>query len=266
MCLLTTGVAPVRSVDLAEIGREGVVRINFLTDDPWNPAHYAGLFLTSLREYDYVFSPRRANLNDLERHGCKQVHYLPFAYSPDLHFPEKSGPAVDAPDVMFAGGADIDRLPYVRTLTEAKFAVALYGGYWNKYANFKPYWYGDADMATLRRATGAAKIVLCLVRRSNRDGHSMRTFEVPAMHGCMLVEDTPDHRSLFGPDGDTVVYFKSMREMIDRAGWLLRNDDERKRLATAAHARITRGHHTYVDRLARIIEVVNAAVPSLTLQ
>src|SRR5438552_17917359 len=45
--LLTTGLAPLRSVELAKIGALGIVRMNFLTDDPWNPVHYAGWFLES---------------------------------------------------------------------------------------------------------------------------------------------------------------------------------------------------------------------------
>src|SRR5437867_8740257 len=34
VCLLTTGLAPVRSQHLTEIGNAGTARINFLTDDP----------------------------------------------------------------------------------------------------------------------------------------------------------------------------------------------------------------------------------------
>jgi len=40
--LLTTGLAPVRSAELSKIGEAGIIRMNFLTDDPWNPMHYAG--------------------------------------------------------------------------------------------------------------------------------------------------------------------------------------------------------------------------------
>jgi len=253
--LLTTGLAPVRSAELARIGAQGIVRMNFLTDDPWNPAHRADWFLESLREYDHVFSQRRANLKDLRDHGCKQVHYLPFAYSPDVHFPENHSMPIDHPDVMFAGGADADRLQYVRSLIAAGLKIAIYGGYWDRHADLKPYWRGNVDLATLRRATSAARIVLCLVRHANRDGNAMRTFEVPAMRGCMLIEDTPEHREVFGLDGETVIYFRSVADMVDRAKWLLQHETERKRLAAAAHDRITRGHHTYADRLQVMLEL-----------
>ena len=253
--LLTTGLAPVRFAELVEIGKAGILRMNFLTDDPWNPMHYAGWFQETLPQYDHVFSPRRANLQDLRDHDCKRVHYLPFAYSPDVHFPDGNGSYTgDVPDVLFAGGGDPDRLPYVRALASAGLKIALYGGYWNQHIDLKQYWRGNADLATLRRATNAAKIVLCLVRRANRDGHAMRTFEAAAMQGCMLTEDTPEHREMFGADGEAVRYFRSIPEMVDHARSLLDNDAERTRLARTAHARITRGRNTYADRLEAMLE------------
>jgi spore maturation protein CgeB len=86
--LLTTGLAPASASALQAIGGLGVKRLNFLTDDPWNPAHSAPWFMKALPTYDHVFSPRRANMDDLTRLGCANVHYLPFAYAPELHFPE----------------------------------------------------------------------------------------------------------------------------------------------------------------------------------
>ena len=253
--LLATGLAPIRAKELVCIGKIGIVKMNFLTDDPWNPMHYAPWFQESLREYDHVFSPRHANLKDLLDHGCRRADYLPFAYSPDVHFPAPvSDPSGIDADVMFAGGADPDRVPYVRALTSAGLKIALFGGYWDRQPDLRPHWRGNADLATLRRITNVAKITLCLVRYANRDGHAMRTFEVPAMGGCMLTEDTPEHREMFGPDGASVVYFRSIPEMVDRARWLLENETERKRLAACAHLRITSGRNTYADRLETMIE------------
>jgi hypothetical protein len=51
----------------------GIKRFNFLTDDPFNRAHYAPWFLKALPDYDVVFSPRRANIQDLLNAGCPRV-------------------------------------------------------------------------------------------------------------------------------------------------------------------------------------------------
>lgn len=252
--LLTTGLAPVRAEELRRLGERGVKRMNYLSDDPWNPAHRAPWFLAALREYDVVFNPRRQNLEDLRRHGCRRVEYLPFAYDPVLHAPAGGATAEErAVDVLFAGGADADRLPHARALIAAGLKVALYGGYWDRHVDLRPHWRGHADLATLCRVTPAAKLVLCLVRRANRDGHAMRSFEAPAMRGCLLMEDTPEHRDLFGPDGECAVYFRDIPEMVAKAKDLSPRVEERARLAAAAHRRICAGGHTYADRLRTML-------------
>ncbi len=90
----------------------------------------------------------------------------------------------------------------------------------------------------------------------------MRTFEAPALGGPLLVEDTPEHREIYGPDGETVVFFTNLEEMVQRARWLLENPAERARLAAASHARITSGANTYADRLKTMLHIA-AKLPAV---
>lgn len=256
--LLTTGIAAINHLALQQIGQMGIKRFNFLTDDPFNRAHYAPWFFKALPHYDIVFSPRRANIQDLLNAGCSRVEYLPFGYDDELFYPEDpSNINLDAtvPDVVFAGGADRDRLPYMSALIQSGINLALYGGYWEKYPETKAHTQGQADVATLRSVIGRGKISLCLVRRANRDGNCMRTFEVPAIGSCMLTEDTPEHREIFGQEGEAVVYFNTISEMLEKTHWLLDHDQERQRLAKNAHLLITQGNHTYKDRLKTILSI-----------
>jgi spore maturation protein CgeB len=255
--LLATGLAPITRSALEKLRLAGVLAINYLTDDPWNPSHCAPWFMHALPGYDVVYSPRRGNLPDLRAQGCQKVIYLPFAYDPELHFPENAKPADSAMysvEILFIGGADRDRTPYCEALCEAGLSLALYGAYWKHYGGTCSQWRGYADPKTMRMATGGAKISLCLVRRANRDGHTMRSFEVPAMGGCMLAEDTEEHREIFGAEGHAMVYFNSIPQMVEKARWLLAHEEERKRLASAAHALITGGKNTYADRLKTILQ------------
>lgn len=254
--LLTTGLAPVNRMALEAIGSLGINRLNYLTDDPWNPAFRARWFFEALPMYDTVFSARRANMADLERLGCRAVRYMPFGFDPKLCYPQPADASESSrlvADILFVGGADRDRIPFIAALAAAGFSTALYGDQWERFPETQPHYCGYADPQTLRQATGAAKIALCLVRRANRDGHVMRSFEIPAIGACMLVEDTQEHREIFGPDGEAVVYFRSIPEMIDKARWLLDRPAERQRLAAAAHTRIAAGRHTYQDRLAAML-------------
>jgi spore maturation protein CgeB len=83
--VLCIGIAPVSQDVLLAVQKMGITVLDYLTDDPWNPGRYASWSLKALRHYDHIFSPRRANLEDLERHGCRAVSYLPFGYSEEMH-------------------------------------------------------------------------------------------------------------------------------------------------------------------------------------
>jgi len=255
--LLSTGIAPINRSALQEIGSLGIRRLNYLTDDPWNPAHRSAWFLNALPLYDHVFSTKSANLEDLRRQGVREVSYLPFAYAPEKHFPEPPTTLEEksrfSSDILFFGGADQDRIPYMAAIIQADFHLALYGGYWKRFRATRAHAKGQADFSTLRKAVSGAKVNLCLVRRANRDGNSMRTFEIPAMGGCMLLEDTREHRELFGDEAKAVVYFRTLGEMIEKLRDLLGDDEKRRRLAEASHQLITQGKHAYIDRLQTML-------------
>lgn len=251
--MLCTGIAPLEARTVRAIGPYGIQRLNYLTDDPWNPALRASWFLKALPLYDHVFTTRQANIDDLKRLRVQEVSYLPFAYAPEVHFPQP--PATEkerapyACDLVFAGGADRDRIPWISAVVKAGFHVGLYGGYWDRFPETRAQARGHIEPMALRQAVGAAKVALCLVRRANRDGHSMRSFELPAMGACLLTEDTKEHREIFGQEAEAVVYFRTIDEMVKKLRWLLADEAERRRLAQAAYRRITQGQHTYRNRL-----------------
>lgn len=256
--LLTTGLAPVNAATLHALRRLGITLINFLTDDPWNPQHRAPWFMQALPLYDQVFTPRQANLDQLRRLHHPAVHYLPFAYAPDVHFPPTPAPTPDTsapPDVLFIGGADQDRIATLKILHHAGHKLSLWGGYWDRDRELAPYAHGHADPAAFRHLVATASVNLCLVRRANRDGHSMRTFELAAIGSCMLVEDTAEHRALFGPDLDKVAYFQDPASMVQQTTLLLRQPELRHQMATRVRQWATQGRHTYTDRLRTMLSL-----------
>jgi spore maturation protein CgeB len=258
--VITTGLAPVDSGALRAIRQLDVKSACFLTDDPWSRSLCAPWFMKTLPEYDWIFSPRRANLEDLRRAGCRQVSYLPFGYAPDVHFPEPPASREErerfAADVVFVGGADDDRVKWIGPLVKQGLRVALWGGYWDRYPETRSSARGFADAQTVRKAINGATTSLCLVRQSNRDGHSMRSIEVPAIGACMIVEDTAEHRELFGED--TVVYVNSPNEACTAISELVRSPERVKQLGQAVHERIIGGRHTWCHRLESMMEALES--------
>jgi spore maturation protein CgeB len=244
--VIATGLAPIAAEALKELS--GIRRAVFLTDDPWNRNFSAKWFFDALTHYDTVFTPRKANIEDLTAHGCKDVRYLPFGYDP-RHF--HSDPQPKTVDAFFAGAADDERVAFLAPLLKGEFKVELAGDFWSKQPITRDYDAGHFDPGELRRGTARARVNICMVRAANRDGHVMRSLEIPAVGGAMLVQDTPEHRDLFGDD---VLYFDTPAELESQLRLLLADSTLRERLALAVHQRILNGKHTYRDRLESLLE------------
>jgi spore maturation protein CgeB len=265
--LLATGSAALTAPALQALRAQGVLTVNFSTDDPWSATVGSAWHRRALSRFDVVFSPRRANLADLQALCCPDVRYLPFGYDETLFSPPDALADTTGPDVLFVGGGDRDRARFVKEFVRSGPPITLVGGYWQRFGEPRANALGLKDPETLRVLTASAKVNLCLVRKANRDGHVMRSFEIAAVGGCMLVEDTAEHRAIFGDDGASVVYFRSPAEAAARASALIADPDERARLAKSVYDRIQAGHHTYRDRLRTMLGAfadLSAASESVT--
>lgn len=256
--LITTGIAPVSNEALEEIGRMGIPRVNYLTDDPWNRANGAGFFWRSLAQYDAVFTPRRSNLDDLRRHGCRNVEYMCFAYNPEQHFSEPFASEEErrrfACEVAFVGGADETRRTLVAELLRAGVAMKLYGGYWDRFPETRPHYGGIVFGRDLRLAVAGGLVNLCMGRAANRDGHAMRSFELPAMGACLIVEDTREHRELYGAEGTCVYYYNGAEDIVRHVHSLRQDPAQALRCARAVQARIRTETNTYSARLRAMLD------------
>lgn len=252
--LIATGAAALNERAVRMLRSKGIFCINYSTDDPWNPMQRARWHLRALPAYNVVFTTRRANIDDLQKLGCTDARYLPFGYDHTLFGPLEGGSDGPSYDVVFVGGADLERVGFMRAFMREGPKVMLVGGYWDRYAATRPFALGINSPDKIRAITAAAKVNLCLVRRANRDGHVMRSFEIPAVSGCMLVEDTPEHRVIFGDDGDAVLYFCSAEDAAVRARALIADSQLRSQLAQRASFKILSGPNRYADRLRVMLQ------------
>lgn len=246
--LIVTGLAPLNAAAVRAIRAAGVPVVNYATDDPWNPAFKADWLLAALAQYDHVFSPRRANLSDLQQLGVS-ASYLPFGYDAELFRPAPARPPEY--DIFFAGHADSDRFELLAPLLDAGFRFLLHGRGWERAARFASSARGQLDAARFADAVAGCAVALCPVRKANRDGHAMRTFELAALRACILAEDTVEHREIYG---DTVAWFGSGVDLPGIVRELLADEGRRAALAQAAHLRIVQGANTYADRLEAMLQ------------
>jgi spore maturation protein CgeB len=253
--LISTGAAPLTRDSLRALRSLNITCVNYSTDDPWNCAQRAPWYLRALPEYDVIFSARQANIGDFQRAGCRDVWYLPFGYDDTLFASARVVCDVPSHDVLFVGGADRDRVDFISAFIRKGPPVTLVGNYWDRLPALRGQVLGNLPPNQVQALTAAAKVNLCLVRRANRDDNVMRSFEIGAVGGCMIAEDTPGHRAIFGPDGEAAYYFRTPEEAAAYANLLIADSGERSRLSACLQDRIRRGRNTYRDRLATMIEI-----------
>lgn len=240
----------------------------YMTDDPWNPGHFTRRFFRAIGSYDHIFSTKSAIIEDLEKMGATAVSFLPFAYDPARHYPEE--PTEDERnqygcDVAYVGGGDRDRISdFQLLLQDPALSLKLYGGYWGTFPETQKFNGGVLDSHHYRIAVASAKVNIINGRRANRDQHAMRSFEIPAMGGCCVVEDSPEHREIFGKDGECCLYYANPQMLYDKVKYLLDNVDLRKQLANNAYHRFTTHPYSYADALKKIAEECNRAEISIS--
>jgi spore maturation protein CgeB len=244
---------------LKQAKTEETCLVNYATDDPFNLKVSSSHLIKGIPFYDLYVCTKRAIMAEIQRAGCPNVAYVPFAYEPKLHFPEQPSRGEEArrfsSDVVFVGGADLDRLPIMRKLVAGPWQLNLYGGLWNRDQQLRNCYRGFVLGRDYRLALGGAKVCLGLVRRANRDGHSMRSFEIPACGAFMLAERTQEHLEFFEEDKEAA-YFGSDEELLSKVRYYLSHEAERRRIACAGYRRVITGRNTYQDRLETILQYV----------
>jgi hypothetical protein len=259
--VLVTGIFPMRDEVFQTCNKLDAKIVNYLTDNPWNPQNYCSGFIANLPNYDYIFSTKKAIIPDLLNAKVKEIHFLPFAFDPFLHRQVfREGFEVEhlgVPEVCLIGGADSERINFIKEfLSHFKGHLGLYGDYWYKDKNLKQFNQGVVLGDAFCRVVHKCKINLGVVRRANRDGHSMRSYEIPACGGVGIYEDTSEHRELFQGYPE-YGFFTSPEDLADKCNWLLEHPVEREQMRQLGIQLIVTEANTYAARFKTIVERFN---------
>src|SRR5208282_6242884 len=92
------------------------------------------------------------------------------------------------------------------------------------------------------RAIQCAKICLGLLSKGNRDLHTTRSLEIPAIGSLLLAERTVEHEMLYRED-EEAVFWSDADECAEKCFALLADEARIRRIAAAGHARaLANGH------------------------
>jgi len=248
--VVVTGILPLTSKVFLAVKKHNGLMVNYLTDDPWNPIHKRKSFLTNLPNYDHIFSTKRSLQKRLKQAGVPSTSWLPFAYDPELHYPV---PAKLGPDVVFIGTGAQERLPWLSEVAKIPGVQRrIYGNSWNGIK--APGWVHHAAVTgeDYCDAIEGAKVVLGLLRQANGDQSTDRSYEIGAIGGCGLYQDTGEHRELLY-NYPEMGFFKNPATLAERVKEVLADTELQHQLRTLGEKAIRRPENTYAARLESIL-------------
>ena len=212
--------------------------VSFSSDDMMNPRNQSAYWRRGFRQYDVHVTTKTPNLGEFAQLGAKGVVFMPKSFDPQTHCPlelsvedrENYGS-----EVAFPGTYERERGESLAFLATQGIPVRVWGGGWSRLASRYPSLRieGEPVLGELyAKAINAAKIVLCFLRKVNRDRQTARSVEIPACGAFMLAERTEEHQALFR-EGVEAVYFESDAELAAKVRYYLAHEDERVQIGRA---------------------------------
>ena len=253
--IIVTGIFPLQNKVFEASRAAGSKTVNFLTDSPWSKQNKNKAFMSNLPSYDIIFSTKSSLVSNLEKINCNKVRFLPFAFDPFLHYEiSHLEDDLNYSDACLIGAADKDRCEFVKSFIQKfKSQFSLYGSFWDTDRYLKRYHRGIVLENDYCKVVGGSKINIGLVRRANSDGHSMRTYEIPACGGVGIYEDTSEHREIFSGYPE-YGFFTSPKDLADKCNWLIEHPVELEQMRQLGIRLVVSENNTYKARLKKILE------------
>ena len=252
---------------LGDVRRMGIPAVVWFVDDPYVTDNTVKLAL----HYDYVFTHERSCVRLYQSVGCGQVHHLPLAAHFGTFRPMQV-PRDYESDICFIGTgfpnriALFDRLaPY---LQDKKVVIA--GGLWERMRNYRMIerFLRKEGIPVLESASyyNGAKIVINLHRTpgaspENRNAMNWpaesinpRTFDMSACGTLQLTDERSELREMYAVGSELAVY-RDAADLMEQIDHYLTHESERLIVAAKGYRR-TRMHHTFDDRMTRMLDIV----------
>lgn len=249
------------------IGALGIPTMNWYC----NASYQLHLVAEIAPAYTWCLVPEKFRLKDYERLGARPI-YMQEAANPTVYRPYPGEPL--RYDLSFVGMRYGDRPDLIQHLVDCGLTVHVFGPGWKEASRQarKPWtpWQRRRRPATSGLITGPPLSDEDMVRlysqtrvslgfsscgETHRDGERilqvrLRDFEAPASGAFYLVEYSDELAEFFEPDRE-MVFYRTARELADKARYYLDHDDERERIRRAGHRRAI-SEHTWQKRFARV--------------
>ncbi len=207
--------------------------------------------------YDLHFCYSKLLMQQIEKEYKIATAFLPFGFElsqEDYDICEKE---VAIPKVCFLGNPDNERVAFIKKLVALKVPITIHGHHWDRYFKNNDYvtlqdaCYHLDYWKTLRKY----RLQINILRKHNVDSHNMRTFEVPAVGGIQLADDTTEHR-LFFEEEKEIFLFKNIADCAEKIKFLLALHSQKvEQIRHQARIKSLQSDYSYKNR-AKIVKIL----------
>jgi spore maturation protein CgeB len=239
--------------------------VNYTVDDPFGGRDRRRFnnYLGALPFYDLLAVVREENVAEAYAIGARNVMRIWRSADEVAHCPrvltgedfKKWGS-----EVCFIGTWFPERGPFMAELIHAGLPLSIWGGRWQKAPEWPviaPHWRGPGqdDPEIYARIIQCAKISLGLLSKGNRDRHTQRSLEIPAIGGLFFAERTDEHCEAF-KEGVEAVYWADAQECIEQCRRLLSDEKLIETIKANGHQRYLRSNY---NNESVVNSILNAA-------
>ena len=252
---------------VAQLRRSCGSVINYNIDDPFGPRDRRrfSAYRAAVPHYDMVFVIRALNVAEARQLGARRVLCVHRSADEVSHAPVAMSAAALAAwssDVLFLGTWMPERGPFLVELLRLGVPLTIRGARWQRAPEWSQlaaaYKGGPLFGADYARAVQGARINLGLLSKGNRDLHTTRSLEIPALGALLCAERTSEHEAMYA-DGGEAVFWSTAQDCAQACKTLLADEPRRAAIASAGKRRIGANRHFNEAMLQRILSEVPAA-------
>lgn len=225
--------------------------INYNIDDPLGPRDRQRFkaYRQSLPYYDINVVIRKENVAEAYALRAKKV-LLVHRSADEISHAQRKIDQMDylawASEVLFLGTWFPERSPFLVNLIKLGVPLTIRGANWHKAPEWKflkNYWKGgNISGDEYAKAIQCAKVNLGLLSKENRDLHTTRSLEIPALGGLLCAQRTSEHLEMY-IEGREALFWKDEEECAEMCKFALVDENRRKAIATSGHARLVANGH-----------------------
>jgi len=219
--------------------------VNYVIDDPFGVRDTARFraYRRSLKCYDLCVVVRPDNAREATLAGARRVLRVFMSSDEKSHAPRVLTAADHTQwdsEVLFLGTWFPERGPFLLDLMKRGVPLTIRGTNWSKapeWTELQPAWKsGPVIGDDYAKAIQCAKVNLGMLSKGNRDQHTTRSLEIPALGGLLCAERTAEHLAMY-QEGSEALFWSDAAECAAVCMRALENEPARLAIAAAGQAR-----------------------------